>query len=49
MALTEKKLAQAIEIVESAIADFRKLKPFIGDAAEAAASLYEEELKKITQ
>lgn len=49
MTSPEEKLAQTIEIVESAIADFRKLKPFIGDAAEATAALYEEELKKITQ
>ena len=45
----EDKLKQAIEIIESAIADFEKLTPFIGGAATATAEIYREELKKITQ
>lgn len=44
----EDKLKQAIEIIESAIADFEKLYPFIGNAANATAEIYREELKKIT-
>lgn len=44
----EEKLRQAIEIIESAIADFEKLTPLIGGAAHSTAELYREELKKIT-
>jgi hypothetical protein len=35
------------EQLESAIMDFRKLAPFIGEAAEATANLYETSLKNI--
>lgn len=45
----EDKLKQAVEIIESAIADFEKFYPFIGNAANATAEIYREELKKITQ
>jgi len=41
------KLQKAIELLESAIADFEKLKPFLGDAASAMAQLYRDELAKI--
>lgn len=47
--MTEDKLRQVTELLESAITDFRKLEPFIGDAAEQLANIYTEELKKITQ
>ena len=45
----EEKLKQAIEIIESAIADFEKLTPFIGGAATATAEIYREERKKLEQ
>ena len=38
-----------IQLLESVIADFEKLTPFIGGAATATAEIYREELKKITQ
>lgn len=41
------KLQKAFELLESAIADFEKLKPFIGDAAVATAQLYRDELAQI--
>ena len=41
------KLQKAIELLESAIADFEKLKPFLGDAAAAMAQLYRAELTRI--
>lgn len=43
----EERLAKAIELLESAIMDFEKLKPFIGDAAEAVAKIYRDGLAKI--
>lgn len=45
----EDKLKQAIEIIESAIADFEKLTPIIGGSATATAEIYREKLNKITQ
>lgn len=44
---TDRKLQEAIELIESAIVDFGKLAPIIGDAATALAEIYREELKKI--
>jgi hypothetical protein len=41
------KLAKAIELLESAIADFEKLTPIIGDTAKALAEIYSDELKAI--
>lgn len=35
------------ELLESAIMDFEKLKPWLGDAAHATAELYRKELEKI--
>lgn len=43
----EERLRKAIELLESAIADFEKLKPWLGDAALATAQLYRDELAKI--
>jgi hypothetical protein len=43
----KERLAKAIELLESAIMDFEKLKPWIGDAAHATAKLYRDELNKL--
>lgn len=43
----EERLKKVIELLESAIMDFEKLKPWIGNAAKATAKLYREELAKI--
>lgn len=43
----EERLKKAIELLESAIMDFEKLKPWLGDAALATAQLYRDELEKI--
>lgn len=45
----EDKIKALTELVESAIADFEKLKPFLGDAAQETAQLYREQLQAITQ
>lgn len=44
---TEERLRKAIELLESAIMDFEKLKPWLGDAAPATAQLYRDELNAI--
>lgn len=44
---TEERLGKAIELLESAIMDFEKLKPWLGDAALATAQLYRDELNAI--
>jgi len=41
------RLSKSIELLESAIIDFEKLEPLIGDLAPAAAKLYYDELCKI--
>ena len=41
------KLHKAVELLESCIADFRKLKPILGDAADKTADLYQQELNKL--
>ena len=43
----EERLRKAIELLESAIMDFEKLKPWLGDATLATAQLYRDELAKI--
>lgn len=41
------KLKKAIELIESAISDFQKLQPILGESAQAIAVIYQEELNAL--
>ena len=41
------KLLKAFELIESMIADFEKLEPWIGKAAPMTAKIYRDELAKL--